>query len=314
MHAAMNLAYLVFSVRKPQRWMQFCDTMLGLPAPVSNSDGSFGYRLDAASQRLILTEGRADDLAALGLECADDNALDAVLERLRAAGQAPLAAGAAAAAARRVRRLYLLDDPEGNRVELCAGLERAVAPFRSPAFPGGFRTGELGLGHAVLVSHDLAAMERFYVDALGFGVSERLATRVGPMDIRGTFLHCNRRHHTLALFEMPLRKRMHHFMLEANALADVGTAFERAQRAKVPLSLGIGQHPDPDGTFSFYGATPSGFDFEIGAGGKEIEPAQWQTLRTDVTSSWGHKPQLRLQLKMAAGLVAQKLGMQERLR
>jgi len=94
---------------------------------------------------------------------------------------------------------------------------------------------------------------------------------------------------------------------QAARLADIGIAFERAQRHKVPLSLGLGQHPDPDGTFSFYGATPSGFDFEIGAGTHDIDPRGWQVQHTQVTSSWGHKPQLRMQLNMARHLLARKL-------
>jgi biphenyl-2,3-diol 1,2-dioxygenase len=150
-------------------------------------------------------------------------------------------------------------------------------------------------------------MQAFYTDVLGFGVTERLATRVGPIDFRGVFLHCNARHHSLALFDLPLRRRLHHFMLQASRLSDVGLAFERARRRKVPLSLGLGQHPDPDGTFSFYGATPSGFDFEIGAGTQTIDPAHWQARATDVTSTWGHEPKLRLQLQMATGLLVSKV-------
>ena len=96
-------------------------------------------------------------------------------------------------------------------------------------------------------------------------------------------------------------------MLQANELCDAGMAFERAKLSKVPISLDLGQHPDPDGTISFYGMTPSGFDFEIGAGGKEIEPREWQPLHTTVTSHWGHKPSLRLQMKMAAGVIASKI-------
>jgi hypothetical protein len=44
----------------------------------------------------------------------------------------------------------------------------------------------------------------------------------------------------------------------------------------VKLSLGLGQHPAPDETFSFYAVTPSGFDFDVGAAGKEIELEGWQ--------------------------------------
>jgi biphenyl-2,3-diol 1,2-dioxygenase len=199
------------------------------------------------------------------------------------------------------------NDPAGNQVELFTDPEPALQAFSSEQFPAGFQTGALGLGHAVLVAHDLPAMEAFYTGVLGFGVTERLATRVGPISFRGVFLHCNARHHSLALFDLPLSRRLHHFMLQAMRLSDIGRAFERAQRNKVPLSLGLGQHPDPDGTFSFYGAMPSGFDFEIGAGTQAIDPLGWQVQATDVTSTWGHEPTLRLQLQMAAGLLARKL-------
>ncbi|WP_076999921.1 VOC family protein [Variovorax sp. KK3] len=303
----LRLGYLVFEVRRPTRWADFCHHMLGLQAPVANVDGSHGWQLDEAAQRLIVREGPSDDLAAIGLECGDAAALDRLLARLREAGITVQHADAHLHASRRVQRLHRCADPAGNTIELFIGMDRAPAPFASQAFPDGFHTGEAGLGHAVLVSHDLDAMETFY-RLLGFGVTERLATRVGPMDIRGVFLHCNRRHHSIALFDMPLSKRIHHFMLQAERLADIGIAFERAQRHKVPLSLELGQHPDPDGTFSFYGATPSGFDFEIGAGTRSIEPEGWDTQHTSVTSTWGHKPRLRLQLKMAAGLIAQKLS------
>jgi biphenyl-2,3-diol 1,2-dioxygenase len=305
----LKLGYLAFAVRRPQRWHAFCRTMLGLAEPVTNLDGSLGFALDGeARQRLIVAEGNADDLAAIGLDCGDDVGLDALCARLAALGLAPERAPASLGNARRVARLHVLSDPMGNRIELHAGAEAADRAFVSAEMPGGYRTGALGMGHAVLVSRDLPAMERFYVDALGFGVSERLAAKVGPIQVRGTFLHCNRRHHSLALFDLPLRKRLHHFMLQAERLADVGQAFERAQRTKVPLSLELGQHPDPDGTFSFYGRTPSGFDFEIGAGGQEIEPVGWREHTTDVTSVWGHKPSLGLQLRMAKELVVRGLG------
>jgi 2,3-dihydroxybiphenyl 1,2-dioxygenase len=305
----LKLGYLAFAVRRPARWNAFCRTMLGLPGPVTNLDGSLGYALDGeVRQRLIVEEGKADDLAAIGLDCGDDGGLDALLARLSAQGLATERAPPSLGNARRVARLHLLSDPMGNRIELHSGAEAADKPFASAEMPGGYRTGALGMGHAVLVSRDLGVMERFYVDALGFGVSERLAAKVGPIQVRGTFLHCNRRHHSLALFDLPLRKRLHHFMLQAERLADVGAAFERAQRTRVPLSLELGQHPDPDGTFSFYGRTPSGFDFEIGAGGQEIEPAGWREHTTDITSVWGHKPKLGLQLRMAKELVVRGLG------
>jgi 2,3-dihydroxybiphenyl 1,2-dioxygenase len=304
----LALAYLVFDVASLPDWRRFCGDVLGLPAPLPNADGSLGWQLDAQCQRLIVQPGRRDDLAALGFECADDAALDALLARLGAAGHAVVEAAGALRVARRVRRLYTLRDPDGNAVELSVGLAAAAIPFASTAFPEGFVTGDLGLGHAVLVSHRVPQLEAFYVGALGFGVTERLDTRVGPIRLSGVFMHCNRRHHTLALFDLPLSKRMHHFMLQAPSVRDIGMAYERAQQLKVPMSLDLGQHPAPDSTISFYGATPSGFDFEIGAGTQEIEPRSWQSRQVEQTSTWGHKPRLRLQVKMAAGLLRQVMS------
>jgi biphenyl-2,3-diol 1,2-dioxygenase len=307
MNQDIKLGYLVVEARRPLQWQRFCQNMLGLSGPSANVDGSSGYRLDEAAQRLIVTEGKSDDLAALGLECSDESALDTLLAKLAGAGIAVQEAGEEARRSRRVARLHRLLDPAGNLVELHVGLERADEPFRSELVPGGFATGPAGFGHLALNSSRQEAMERFYVDGLGFGVTERLATRAGPLELQGTFLHCNRRHHSLALFNLPIAKRLHHFMLQANDMRDVGAAFERAGRLGQPMSLSLGQHPDPDGTFSFYGATPSGFDFEIGAGSKEIDPAGWQSMQTAVSSTWGHKPSLRLQLKMAGAIVAKSL-------
>ena len=252
--------------------------------------------------------GQRDDISALGLVCADEAALDALLRKLRQRGLAVDDVDEALRCARRVRRLHAVRDPDGNRVELCAGLEPAERPFESSAFPKGFRMDELGFGHVVLVSADVERLAAFYIEHLGFAVTERLRTRVGPISVEGVFLHCNRRHHTLAIFNLPLSKRIHHFMLQAPRISDVGVAYERARRHKIPMSLDLGQHPAPEDTFSFYGSTPSGFDFEIGANSREIDPAHWQVHHTATTSSWGHKPRLRLQLKMAGGLLRRKFG------
>jgi biphenyl-2,3-diol 1,2-dioxygenase len=304
MNHPLHLGYLVFGVARPRAWDTFCKAMLGLPPPTTNRDGSSGWRIDDALQRLIVQADSRDDLLALGLDCGDAPSLERRRRQLAAAGCELEEGSAALCESRHVERVVRLRDPEGNAVELFSGLQAAGTRFTSEAFPGGFRTGSVGLGHAALVSRDLERMEAFYGGLLGFGVTERLSTRAGPLTIRGVFLHCNPRHHSLALFHLPGRKRLHHFMLQANHHMDVGRAYERSAELKVPLSLGLGQHPDPDGTFSFYGRTPSGFDFEIGAGSQEIDPFSWKAMETGTTSSWGHQPALGLKLRMAGDLIA----------
>lgn len=128
MTPSINLGYLVFAVSKPQQWDHFCRDILGLPAGPLNSDGSTGYRLDDACQRLIVEQGRADDLAALGFDCGSDAGLDALLDHLLTAGIDAAPAGAAQCKARRVRRMHALHDPAGNRIELYTAWSRRHSP------------------------------------------------------------------------------------------------------------------------------------------------------------------------------------------
>ncbi len=304
----LRLGHLVFAVRDLPRWRRFLEDFLGLPAAGTNPDGSIGYRVDGQAQRLILRQGEADDLAALGWEVNDESVLSAIVAAARAAGSAPEEAGAADRAARRVARLVRFADPAGNVNEIVIGPEQSSSPFRSEHFPSGFRTGGMGLGHAVLVARDRAVMERFYRDVFAFGVSQRLEVSLGPVAVRGTFLYANPRHHSLALFDMPVRKRLQHFMLEAVAVQDVGIALERARRMKVPVTLDLGQHPAPDGTVSFYGRTPSGFEFEIGTGSGLLPEGIDGAVQT-VTSDWGHHPSLSAKLRMAGAWAAERLGL-----
>lgn len=302
-----KLGYLVLGVRRPAAWEAFCRDVLGLQPTAAGEGALRGWRMDDAAHRLMVGPGD-DDVIAIGLEFGSAPALDDRVRAMRQSGVAVREAPAELAASRRVRRLYCMTDPAGTALELFAGLDVAREPFRSELFPAGFVTGELGIGHAVLTVPDVERVVDFYTTVLGFAITERLQTRVGPVSFKGVFLHCNRRHHSLAVFNLPSRKRLQHFMLEVPHAAQVARAFDRAQAAGVPLSLTLGQHPDPDGTFSFYGVTPSGFDFEIGAGGGLIEPGAWRVRENTVTSSWGHRPVLGAKVRLMRELVISKFG------
>jgi biphenyl-2,3-diol 1,2-dioxygenase len=268
----VKLAHVALELRRPRAWDDFLAVLLDPAARAS------------AARHVRVQPGRSDDLVAIGFELADEPCRAELAARLEGAGvPAATAEGA-----------LVFRDPAGTRIEA------QVATRATPA-------GDTGFGHVVLAARDLAAMERFYVGVLGFAVSERLAARVGPLEVRGVFLHCNRRHHSIALLDLPQRRRLNHLMLEAPSLREVVRAYDRARVNRLPFSLDLGEHPDPDGTLSFYARTPAGFDLEIGAGGKEIEPAGWRELAQSTTSSWGHRPTLGLKLRAAANLVAARL-------
>jgi len=269
----INLAYLALQVRDLAHWGRFATDMLGLPTAAANIDGTLALRLDDRVHRFILRQGAADDIDALGWEVADQKDFDAVIARAQAVGANPAP---------------------------------AAAPFASTLMPGGFRTGGMGLGHAVLSSADAQRAASFYRDVLGMRLSQDLHVRIGPIKIGGVFLHCNPRHHSLALFQMPTKGRMQHFMIEVNEMRDVGRAWERARKLKVPITLTLGQHPEPDCMVSFYAMTPSGFDFEVGAAGRLIDPDNFAPVTIHVTSDWGHHPTVRAKWNLISAAIANK--------
>lgn len=306
MFGKINLAYLALQVRDLARWRRFATDMLGLPAPAIYDDGTLALRLDDRAHRFILRQGTADDIDALGWEVADRKDFDAIVARAQAVGANPAVGDKALCQVRHVERLVHFTGPDAVRNELVMGLGQASTAFASKLVPGGFRTGAMGLGHAVLSSADMQKAASFYRDVLGMHLSQEFHGGIGPIKVGGVFLHCNPRHHSLALFQIPTRGRLQHVMIEANDMRDVGCAWERAQELRVPIILTLGQHPEPDCMVSFYGMTPSGFDFEIGAAGKLIDPEKFEPITIHATSDWGHHPTVRAKWNLISAAIVGK--------
>ncbi len=288
MAAISRLGYLGFEVSDLSAWERFAVDILGAAVSERGADGSLALRIDDQAQRVVLHPGPKDDLAYVGFEVADERALQQLSGRLSKAGFFTSSAGDEIARARRVASVYQLEDPNGVPVELFHGPEQASQPFRSTRVPSGFVTGNEGLGHVVLGTMDAEATEKFYCELLGMRLSDRIETEPAPgFTLRITFLHANPRHHTVAFAAAPLPKRIHHFMLEVGAMDDVGHAYDRALKAGVPITRTLGRHPN-DLMFSFYVQTPSGFEVEVGWGGRKVDETNWQVGHYDRMSTWGH--------------------------
>lgn len=286
-----ELAYVVYEVSDLADWEHFGTALLGMQLGERTGNG-FTLRTDEKAHRWIVTEGPADDLAVSGYEVASDEALDALVAGLAAAGVEVTEGGADLAAARRVDRLFQLTDPMGNRIELVTGLADAPTPFRSDVLLGGFVTGTGGAGHQVLLSKGVARADymAFYEGLLGFRISDIIVEELAPGIVADLiFLHCNPRHHSVAFGDMPHPKRVHHFMVEVTDIRDVGMAYDRCMDAHQPFEMTLGMHPN-DHMFSFYVRTPSGFSVEYGWGGLLIDDDTWQVRTLDRLHSWGHRP------------------------
>jgi len=183
--------------------------------------------------------------------------------------------------ARRVRALISFHDPAGNRLEAFYGAEIDDTPFRPGRSISGFRTGALGLGHVVLTVENIEPVMAFYVEVLGFRLSDYI-----EKPFRAYFFHLNPRHHSLALIETG-RDGMHHLMVELFSLDDVGQAYDIALNED-RVNVTLGRHTN-DFMTSFYARTPSSFMVECGWGGREIDPSTWRPVEmTHGPSLWGH--------------------------
>ena len=282
-----QLGYLGFAVKDLAAWEWFATSVLGLLVGDRGRDGAFTLRMDRRRQRFFVEPGD-DDVSVIGWEVADDAGLDALAIKLAAHGVAVAQGSPAEAEARRVRRLLKLVDPAGIPTELFVGAALSEEPFVSPVVPAGFVADELGLGHVVVHSRNQEESLRFYCDLLGFRLSDRIVANVYGHHADLVFLHANQRHHSLAIGDGP-RKRIHHFLIEARAMDEVGLAFDRAWRGGVRIMQTLGRHPN-DGMFSFYARTPSGFQFEFGWGGRTVDDATWVPTTYDHISEWGHHP------------------------
>lgn len=111
------------------------------------------------------------------------------------------------------------------------------------------------LGHAVAGTTDLAATMRFFVDGLGFKVSDYIGDK-------GAFLRCSNDHHNFLALQSPVNY-LHHTSWQVDDIDDVGRgAYAMLEDNPERHVWGLGRHhagsnffwylKDPAGNFSEY--------------------------------------------------------------
>ncbi len=276
-----SLGYIGINSSRAEDWTDFATGLLGMQN-VDGAGSARSFRMDDRKQRLVVTDDDDEGLAFMGWEVASPDDLDAMASRLENAGVKVTLEAGALADQRFVARLISFQDPGGNRVEVFCNPDIASDPFRPGRPISGFKTGAMGMGHAVLHVENIDVMLPFYRDLLGFNVSD-----YGNTPYKLYFFHLNGRHHSFAMVGSG-RKGMHHFMVELNMLDDVGQGYDLALEDDGRVAFTMGRHSN-DHMTSFYANSPSGFFVEYGWGGREIDPATWEPHETfDGPSYWGH--------------------------
>jgi 2,3-dihydroxybiphenyl 1,2-dioxygenase len=286
------LGYVGVHASSLEDWTSFGTRFLGMQL-VDKADKRIALRMDDRKQRILVNEDGGEGVAFFGWEAADAAALERCAARLEHAGVAVSRGSRALADARRVKDLIVLADPLGNRLEIFHGAESASDPFKPGRSISGFRTGPLGMGHAVLHVKNINDVLPFYQDVLGFRLSDYM---VRPFN--AYFFHANPRHHSIAFIETG-RNATHHLMVELFSLDDVGQCYDLALGEKGRIGVTLGRHINDEVT-SFYSNSPSGFMVEYGWGGRVIDVDNWES--EEVTwgpSMWGHDRMWMTQEKRA---------------
>ncbi len=288
-------AYIILESRNPAAVNNYLGDVVGLMPGEPTPAGAFTWRVDGTAQRVVLTQGAANDATCIGFEAASRAAFDGVVSRLRKLGLDPVPGTDVQNRERRVAEMVRVPAPWGVVVEVVLGLENASVPFASAVYPKGFVTQNQGFGHFVfgVAGADVYdASRKFALEGLGLKLSDYLRMPMGPVELNVSFFHCNARHHSLAIAQIPapeVAQKLHHINFEVQQVADVGAAYERALATGTPLANMLGQHEN-DGMVSFYSISPDGWQVEVGATGRQITD-NWDDVREyQRISIWGHQP------------------------
>jgi catechol 2,3-dioxygenase-like lactoylglutathione lyase family enzyme len=147
------------------------------------------------------------------------------------------------------------------------------------------RATPIEVGHLVFFTDRLAELERFYVEKLGFVVSDRYPGR-------GVFLRCAPAggHHDLFLLQPPVAKRgLNHIAYQVRDVHEVFGGGLQMDRAGWDTEIGPGRHPISSAYF-WYFKCPAGGLAEYYSDEDEVD-ASWKpeefTPSNEMYAEWG---------------------------
>lgn len=122
------------------------------------------------------------------------------------------------------------------------------------------------ISHIVLHSPNHKAMTDFFVEVLGFRLSDWLGDFM-------SFLRCNEWHHRIAILPGP--PCLNHVAYDMPSVDDMMRGISRLKAAGVDIRWGPGRHTAGNNTFSYF-VTPSGFAVEYTSELEQVEEATWR--------------------------------------
>jgi catechol 2,3-dioxygenase-like lactoylglutathione lyase family enzyme len=221
-------------------------------------------------RRVLFTQGQDKKLGYAGFACRDAEGLAAIRARAERNGVGILPSPSPLFGP----EAFAVRDPDGNLIAF--GLSKMEQPR------GGLRG---PLQHLTLATEDPVAIERFYVERLGFLTSDYVRDSDGKILV--CWMRSNHEHHTLACFRHS-RQGIDHHSYEAGDWSVIKDWCDRMGARRIPLMWGPGRHGPGNNLFIFV-EDPDGNWIEISA---ELEvmydrPAKDWPHEEHTLNSWG---------------------------
>ncbi len=230
--------HVAISVPNVEETAEFYDKIVGLEIS-ERVDGAAFLRCNRDHHCLAIYPGERA-LHHMGLEVASEEALEAAQHTLAERGFHPESRdysepGHGSGLCYR--------DPDGNRVELYAGMQTLAQPLQ----PCEVRP--VRFGHITMMTADLPRCVTFYTEVLGFRVSDTVGDSV-------IWMRWNQQHHGIAFLETGQAK-VNHYAYDLADWGDVKKICDHLWRSDIPIIYGPSRHgpghniflyiPDPAG-------------------------------------------------------------------
>ena len=260
MEIGASLARLELYASDPQVLAAFYATTFGLEV----TESAEGLTCSAPGRQLLIRPGNGGQLRQASFRFATAEAFEAHRETLAARGIQTTTQGS---------DHYAVQDPEGRSIAF-------LAPAVDRPSIGNDAALSARLQHFAVCTPKPAPLVDFYVDQLGFVVSDRVLDAEG--DLTAAFLRTDAEHHVLAIFRAPMI-RFDHFSCEAPDWPHLRDWADHMAKVGVDLAWGIGRHGPGNDTFLMVR------DIDGNMGEISCDLEQCEAGRP--TGVWPHRPQ-----------------------
>ena len=242
--------------------------------PVS-SDGETIHLRGNGIEHHAVTLRERPTAGMLGVHFAAMNreAVDALYERAKAAGVTVTAAPAELPGSAGGGYGFQFTTPEGHTLNIASDVARHQTTNNDGSVPN-------KLSHVVLNSAKIDQQTAFFIDTLGF----KLSDKTDMME----FVRCSADHHSIAMARGN-GPTLNHMAYEVGSIDGLMRGAGRMKKHGFNVEWGVGRHGPGDNVFSYF-VDPNGFVVEYTAEVQQVDEATYQAHDADYWRAFPMRP------------------------